>query len=120
LTSNLGIATAQAGQSVLILDTDFRRPVQHKIFGFNRGVKGLSAVLTGQIGLEDASEHSGVESLDILICGPSVPNPSELLSGERFARMMEELISRYDRAQQLMNELNRCSLTTARLVPSRE
>jgi Mrp family chromosome partitioning ATPase/uncharacterized protein involved in exopolysaccharide biosynthesis len=36
LVSNLGIAMARAGQKVLVVDADFRRPAQHKIFKVKR------------------------------------------------------------------------------------
>jgi polysaccharide biosynthesis transport protein len=40
LVSNLGIAMAQAGQKTLIVDADFRKPMQHKIFQLNHADMG--------------------------------------------------------------------------------
>jgi capsular exopolysaccharide synthesis family protein len=97
VTSNLGIAMAQAGQRVLILDADLRRPLQHKIFNLDRQTRGLSAVLAGQISLEDAVERTKLENLDILTCGPDVPNPAEMLNSEAFARVVKRLVAEYDR-----------------------
>jgi polysaccharide biosynthesis transport protein len=97
VVANLGIAVAQADQKVLILDADFRRPIQHRIFAFNRTAKGISLVLTGQMDLKDAIEHTGLASLDVLTCGPGVPNPAEMLNSERFTRILEELAGEYDR-----------------------
>ena len=97
VTANLGIAIAQAGQRVLIVDCDFRRPMQHKIFTLDRRVKGLSSVLAGEMTLEEATDHTGLENLDILTCGPEVSNPAEMLNSESFARIVERLASKYDR-----------------------
>lgn len=97
VTANLGIAMAQAGQKVLIVDADFRRPMQDQIFDRDREAGGLSSVLAGVTTLEEAIEASGVDNLDILTCGPDVPNPAELLNSESFARIIERLADEYDR-----------------------
>lgn len=97
VTSNLGIAMAQTGHRVLILDADLRRPMQHNIFELDRQAKGLSTVLTGEMNMEDAIEHTSVENLDVLTCGPNVPNPAEMLHSENFSRILEKLASQYDR-----------------------
>ena len=120
LVSNLAIAMAQAGQKTLILDCDFRKPMQHSIFRIDNE-KGLSSVFAGSITLDQAirsiktqdpghktqdpdlsgdsgfwSLESGV-GLDLLPCGPEVPNPSELLNSKVFVEILEELSQRYDR-----------------------
>jgi len=95
--SNLAIAMAQAGQKTLVLDADFRRPTQHRIFSLDRRAKGLSSVLAGEIDLDEAIEHLGVENLDVLTCGPDVPNPAEMLNSNRFAEIITTLARQYDR-----------------------
>jgi len=95
--SNLGIAMAQAGQKTLIVDADFRRPMQHRIFSLDRRVGGLSAVLAGQVDLEKAVAPTGLAHLDVLTCGPDVPNPAELLNSRRFAEIVGVLARQYDR-----------------------
>ena len=97
LVSNLGITMAQAGQKTLIVDADFRKPMQHDIFEFENG-RGLSNVIAGTISLEKAVQVGPVKELDILSCGPEVPNPSEILNSDAFAKILkEELSKRYDR-----------------------
>jgi succinoglycan biosynthesis transport protein ExoP len=97
LVSNLGIALAQAGQKTLILDADFRKPMQHKIFEVNHEEIGLSSVLAGATSLEEAIRPTKVKGLELLTCGPDVPNPSEILNSESFAKVLEDLSNRYDR-----------------------
>lgn len=97
LVSNLAIAMAQAGQKTLILDADFRKPMQHNIFEFENN-RGLSGVLAGTIALQDAIQAGPIEELDILSCGPEVPNPSEILNSDAFAEILkEQLTKHYDR-----------------------
>lgn len=95
--ANLGIAMAQAGQKVLILDADFRRPMQHTIFGLNRERKGLGLVLTGKMTLSDAIDKSEVDNLDVLTSGPHVSNPAEMLNSNSFRQILEKLVGKYDR-----------------------
>jgi len=97
VASNLAVAIAQAGQKVLLIDADLRRPTQHRIFGLNRQAKGLSAVLAGQMSLEEAIEHTSLENLHVLASGPDVPNPAELLNSESFSRLLEKVAAAYDR-----------------------
>lgn len=97
LVSNLGIALAQAGQKTLILDADFRKPMQHKIFEVNHEEIGLSSVLAGTSTLEEAIQPSKIKDLELLTCGPDVPNPSEILNSKSFAQLLELLSNRYDR-----------------------
>ncbi|MBN1391376.1 MAG: polysaccharide biosynthesis tyrosine autokinase [Sedimentisphaerales bacterium] len=97
LASNLAIAMAQAGQKTLLLDADFRKPVQHNIFNFENDT-GLSSVLAGIITLDEALQKGPVEGLDVLSCGPEVPNPSEILNSEAFTGILkDELTKRYNR-----------------------
>ncbi len=97
LVSNLAIAMAQAGQKTLIIDADFRRPMQHEIFKLNHDHKGLSSVLAGTTTLQDAIQPTEIKDLEVLPSGPAVPNPSEMLNSYTFARTLEHLCERYDR-----------------------
>src|SRR5262249_42958212 len=78
--SNLAIAMAQAGQRVLLVDCDFRRPMQHRIFGVEDGL-GLTNVIAGTALLSKAVKPTSTRGLYLLPCGPIPSNPSELLSG---------------------------------------
>lgn len=97
VTANLAIAMAQAGQKVLLVDADFRRPMQSTIFGLDRRTRGLSAVLAGHMALEKAMEPTQLENLSVLTCGPDVSNPAEMLNSESFGRIIKTLTASYDR-----------------------
>jgi capsular exopolysaccharide synthesis family protein len=96
LASNLAISMAQAGQKTLLIDADFRKPVQHKIFEVDDN-KGVSSVLAGRDTLEQAIQPGAIDSLDIMACGPEAPNPSELLNSDVFNETLEKLTEKYDR-----------------------
>jgi capsular exopolysaccharide synthesis family protein len=93
--SNLAIAIAQTGRTVLLLDADFRKPTQHKNLDIKDSV-GLSSVLGGRESLDRAIQRTGVDGLDILPCGPIPANPSEILNSREFGELIDSLASRYD------------------------
>jgi capsular exopolysaccharide synthesis family protein len=95
LASNLAIAMAQAGNRILLLDADFRKPTQHKIFELDKRI-GLSSVLAGEAQLADAIHHTAVNGLDVLPCGPIPANPSEILNSQTFADLLKQLAAKYD------------------------
>jgi capsular exopolysaccharide synthesis family protein len=94
--SNLAIALAQAGHRTLLVDCDFRKPSQHKVFDIDATV-GLSNVISGQIKLREAVRQTETPGLYVLPCGAIPPNPSEILNGKRFAQVMEVLCNAFDR-----------------------
>ncbi|MHC4438248.1 MAG: GumC family protein [Planctomycetota bacterium] len=98
VVSNLAIAMAQAGQKTLVLEADFRKPMQSKIFGVNHNNnKGLASVLAGTYELEEVINKTCVSGLDLLTCGPDVPNPSETLHSDNFNKLIKLLAKQYDR-----------------------
>ena len=96
LASNLAITMAQADQKTLVIDADFRKPVQHKIFELH-DEKGLSSVLVGRDTIEQAAQPGVIDNLEIMACGPEVPNPSELLNSDAFNKTLKKLRENYDR-----------------------
>jgi len=93
---NLAIAMAEAGGRVLLIDTDMRRPRLHRSFGVPNQV-GVSTLILGNSKMEEAIKRTDIPNLDVLPCGPVPPNPSELLHTKRFAQILEECKTRYDR-----------------------
>jgi capsular exopolysaccharide synthesis family protein len=95
LASNLAIAMAQAGNRILLLDADFRKPNQHRIFQVDKTI-GLSSVLADEATLDQAIHSTQVPGLDVLPCGPIPANPSEILNSQMFADLLQELGEKYD------------------------
>jgi capsular exopolysaccharide synthesis family protein len=96
LVSNLGIAMAQVGLRILILDADFRKPMQHNIFEINLNGMDMSSVLSGKATLEETVQRTEFEGLHVLCCRPGIPNPSELLHSKKLAKTLEQLSAQYD------------------------
>lgn len=94
--SNLAVTMAQAGSRVLILNCDMRKPRMHKIFETARD-KGMSNILVGDCGLEEAVIHTQAPNIDLIPCGPIPPNPSEILGSHRMVKLIEAARSRYER-----------------------
>ncbi len=94
--SNLAAVMAQSGGRILLLDCDMRRPRLHRMFGINPQV-GLSSVLVKVGQLKNAIQPTGVENLDILPCGPTPPNPSEILGSDQMRLLLDRLRKRYTR-----------------------
>lgn len=95
--SNLAIAMAQAGHRTLLIDCDFRRPVQHTIYDLDTTVGGLTDVLLGRLPLRDALTRTQSEQLFLLPCGPVPSNPTEILTGKRFELTLQALSGAFDR-----------------------
>ncbi len=94
-TSNLAVTLAQAGKSVLIVDSDLRRPRQHRIFKMpNTG--GLSNFLTGTLRISDLIKPTKVPNLFLINAGPVPINPNELLGSEKMTTLINDLRRLFD------------------------
>jgi capsular exopolysaccharide synthesis family protein len=87
--ANLAAAHAQAGEKVLIIDADLRRPTQQKFFDADATV-GLTNVLVGEATLEQAIQQTMVPNLQVLTSGPLPPNPAELLDSPRMTDLLQK------------------------------
>ncbi len=95
VAANLAIALAHAGQRVLLIDADMRKPRVGDLFGLKPG-PGLSNVLVGTAQASDSMRKSSVPGLWILPCGQYPPNPSELLGTRRFKDFVTTLVNYFD------------------------
>lgn len=96
IASNLAINLAYNIENhVLLVDCDVRKPVLHKLFGIGK-VEGLSEQLLNGTKISSLLFKSGIEKLTILPSGKPPANPSELLSSDKMAALLEEFKSRYD------------------------
>jgi succinoglycan biosynthesis transport protein ExoP len=95
VASNLAIALAQAGQRVLLVDADMRKPRVHEVFSLEQA-PGLSNVLVGTALVSQAVRASGAQGLWILPSGLNPPNPAELLGSKRFEDFTRSLSEYFD------------------------
>jgi capsular exopolysaccharide synthesis family protein len=97
VAANLAATIAQnIDRHVLLVDCDLRKPAINHFFGFSSGLPGLSDYLIKGKPLTQLLVRTGTPRLSILPGGLPPPNPSELLSSNRMAALMQELLNRYD------------------------
>jgi capsular exopolysaccharide synthesis family protein len=98
----LASAAATAGDRVLLIEADMRQPTLAVVVEPTRA--GLSTVLGGRASLDDAVQSVEVEAgaegvagtLALIQCGPTPPNPTQLLESERMASLLREAAESYD------------------------
>lgn len=95
VASNLALALAQAGQRVLLIDADMRRPRVHDIFGGSQE-PGLSNVLAGNAKTSEAIRKSKTSGLWLMPAGHIPPNPAELLGSRRYTDFIASLSVHFD------------------------
>lgn len=93
--ANLAIAMSLQGTRTLLIDSDLRRPVLHKMFALEKN-KGLTNVLVGDMSLDDAVQKCSVQNLDLLTSGILPPNPAELLGSAKMRELILAVGERYD------------------------
>lgn len=95
LSANLAIVMAQTGAKVLLIDADMRKPTQHRNFKRSRST-GLSKILGGLATVEETIQREVKPNVDVILSGPTPPNPSELLGSARMKNLLEEVGKKYD------------------------
>lgn len=96
-TANLAVVLAQTSRRVIVVDTDLRRPVLHKVFGVPNNTGLTTALLAGEgASVEDYLQPTEIENLSVLTSGPIPPNPSELLGSHRMGHLIATLANAAD------------------------
>jgi capsular exopolysaccharide synthesis family protein len=90
VSSNVAISLAFAGQTVLLIDADMRRPQVHSMFGIPQE-PGLSNAIVGTAPASEAIQRTAVPNLWVLPAGRQPPNPAELLGSRRFREFLSSL-----------------------------
>jgi uncharacterized protein involved in exopolysaccharide biosynthesis len=94
-TINLATVFAQAGNRVLVVDSDLRRPTLHKLFKVSNNL-GLTNYLLKQNTLIELVQTTPVPNLDFMASG-RLPNSSMgILGSAQMKEMIAELKQRYD------------------------
>ncbi len=100
VVQNLGIALAESGRKVLLVDADFRRPHLHRKFSLPNEW-GLIDVLCDDLPLNQYSPEqlgvfTGFPGLSILPNRVTQNNVSKALYSPRLRTILETLVDRYD------------------------
>ena len=95
-TANYAVVLAQKGASVLLVDSDLRRPTLHTYFGVTNA-SGLSNAIAGEGGDGDiVAPIPDLPGLHFLSSGPKVSLPSEALGSTKFHEMIRGWTREYD------------------------
>jgi capsular exopolysaccharide synthesis family protein len=95
VATDLAVALAQAGQRVLLIDGDMRKPRVHTVFKKPQE-PGLSNILVGNAKASEAVHTTAVTGLWVMPAGLHPPNPAELLGSKRFKDFMSSLSQHFD------------------------
>lgn len=93
--NNLACVFARGGYSTLIVDADFRRPSQHRIFGI-QNVTGLSDFLTHETQLEELIRPTKENNLYFMPSGKLPVDAVGVLNSQRMLDLVELLKGRFD------------------------
>lgn len=99
IAANLAQAYAAAGERVLMIDADLRRPRLSKIFTgvSTNGRYGLSHYLNGVCELDQIIHDTDIPNLSVISSGPASSRLAELLASSRMKGMLRSLADEYDR-----------------------
>ncbi len=92
--ANTALSFAQQGEPTLVIDTDLRRPVNHHLFGFDRG-PGFGELFAGTNTIDEVCREIPGTNLKVMTAGAYMPNPAELLGSKKMDAFLEELKKRY-------------------------
>jgi len=92
---NLATVFAQAGQRVLVVDSDLRRPTLHKLLHVSNNI-GLTNYLLKQNKLEEIILPTSVPMLDFMASGKLPSTSMSILGSAQMKEMVAELKQRYD------------------------
>lgn len=91
VTANLAVTMASAGENIVVVDGDLRRPTVANVFRLVPGV-GVTDVLSGHAEVSDVLQQWGVmPNLQVLGSGRIPPNPSELLGSKAMSTLLRSL-----------------------------
>lgn len=109
---NLALSVAQAGEKVLLVEADLRKPLVYKNFGLPKDpgltdyvlgnydwgeiINNISDVMLGDFEMEDILRTPGLDNLNIVTAGTRPPNPTEILSSVRFREFLKLARQNYD------------------------
>ena len=99
--ANLAVSFALLGKKVILCGLDIRKPALGRLFGVSDRFDGITSLLASDQVTKEALKSqimpSGVnDNLDMLLAGPTPPNPTELLARDNFAEITKMLREMYD------------------------
>lgn len=91
----LAINMAQAGNKVLLIDSDLRKASLHKKLNLDNSL-GLTNYLAGTAKPSQVTQSTEVERLYAISSGPLPPNPAELLGSNKMVSLLNLAAEKFD------------------------
>ncbi len=95
ISVNLAAALAESGKKVILVDTDFRRPVSYSLTGENREMGIVDLFFKGKK-FSEVVKQTVAPNLDLLTSGEQMQNPSSLLESDKMMKLLDHLQERYN------------------------
>ena len=97
ISLDLALSFASLGAKTLLLDADNRNSVLPGRLSIKKVPSGLSNYLSGKsYKFENIVNKTNVDNLYLLLAGPTAPNFTELLEGEKYKTLMDKLRQDFD------------------------
>lgn len=96
LSLSLARLVARTGNKrVVIIDCDLRRPLVHRHLKMDIG-PGLVQLLADEVSMEDVLRRDEPSGAYVLTAGGTPANPTDIITSEHFARLLNNLKSAFD------------------------
>ncbi|MDO9575168.1 MAG: GNVR domain-containing protein [bacterium] len=112
VAANYAISLAQAGKKTILVESDLRRPIHHRLFGVKKEpgitdvilqrasledvIKGVSDFVVGEWGIESATQTPGLENLFLITSGQLSPNILGIIASGEMSKLINELKEKFD------------------------
>jgi succinoglycan biosynthesis transport protein ExoP len=96
VAANLGVAMAQGGKKVALIDADMRRPRIHKVMDIPNRMGLSSLFVQSEISLDGSMQKTKSDGLYIITSGDLPPNPAELLGSDKLAEILNMVAKETD------------------------
>jgi len=95
IACNLAVAFADEGYKTLVIDTDFRRPRVHKLFGLSND-NGISNLINGESAASEIIQSTEIKYLKVISAGSNIERPESLVNHKNFGVFLEKMEKLFD------------------------
>lgn len=95
IVTHLAASLAENGSNVLLVDTDLKKPMLHKLFKI-KNTTGLTNVLTGQKTIAETLNQTNINKLKILTAGPIPYSTEKIFKSTTLDHLLEQLSQTFD------------------------
>lgn len=94
VVANLAVAAAQTGKNILVMDCNFRKPMQHEVYGLQNN--GIAEVLRSNVDFHDFVQATVQPNLQLLAAGTAEAEPAAILQSAELQQTIETARNEYD------------------------